>query len=98
MRRLLLIFFTLAVRYVSCTYSVLARTHMVIAAFGDKSGRTAPVEVVYCSNCGFQIAADAQAAGAAVLSDDGKVYCAKCAPLYEHTTSSLLAIQLPISI
>lgn len=38
------------------------------------------MNIEYCANCGFQITADAFRAGKAVRADDGRNYCAKCAP------------------
>jgi formylglycine-generating enzyme required for sulfatase activity len=53
------------------------------------------VEVVYCDNCGFQVAADALNAGIAARAHDGKIYCSKCAPLYKDTTTALQKLQTP---
>lgn len=52
------------------------------------------MEVVYCDNCGYTIAPDAFAGGTAVRAA-GKAYCASCAPLFEHTSSILMATALP---
>ena len=53
------------------------------------------MEILYCSNCRTQVTPAELSSGKSMRSEDGKVYCAKCAPLYEHATSSLLAIPLP---
>src|SRR6185369_10385278 len=45
-------------------------------------------------NCGFKIAPDAFTGPTAVRAD-GKAYCAKCAPLFEHNSSMLMAAALP---
>ena len=56
-----------------------------------------PVKIVYCTNCGFQIEAEAFSTGTAVHGDDGKGYCAKCARSFEQTSSALLKVALPES-
>src|SRR5438105_2207153 len=68
---------------------------MGIYSFWRQRTRATLVEVVYCDNCGFKIAPDAFNAGATVYADNGKTYCAKCAPLYRDTTTGLQKVQLP---
>src|SRR5262249_20286248 len=50
------------------------------------------VEILYCDNCNDQISSEELQAGTAVLTSDATVLCGKCAPLYKHSTTSLLAI------
>ena len=56
------------------------------------------MEITYCDNCGSQIGPDELSTGRSKRTGEGKVYCSKCAPLFEYTSSSLLALQLPESI
>ena len=53
------------------------------------------MEIAYCDNCGYQIPANDVSAGKAGVADYGKIYCAKCAPLFKFTTTALQKIVLP---
>lgn len=56
------------------------------------------MEIMYCDNCGAKVTPAVLSGGACRRTDEGKLYCPKCAPLYEHTSSVLLQIPAPVSI
>jgi len=56
------------------------------------------MEIKYCDNCRSKIGSGELSAGTAKRSEEGKVYCHKCALLYEHTSSALLQVPAPASI
>jgi DNA-directed RNA polymerase subunit RPC12/RpoP len=47
------------------------------------------VEVVYCDNCGCKLNPDE---AADKRGESGKLFCAKCAPLFNVTTSVLMEV------
>ncbi len=56
------------------------------------------MEIMYCDKCGAKVASSELSAGTSKRTSDGKIHCAKCAPLYEHTSSALLAVPGPAGI
>jgi len=56
------------------------------------------VDIQYCDNCNLKVTPADVSSGACRRTDEGQVYCPKCSPLFEHTSSALLQVLTPISI
>jgi len=53
------------------------------------------MEISYCDNCASKIAPADLLTGTCRRTNAGAVYCPKCAPLFEHTSSAPLNVSLP---